>query len=154
MKELNIKENKYSKDFLFLPILNYFYSKDDFTFQKDFISRVGLEVYDIFLLVKDTTIAEMFGLLNITTSRVYIIGPDGIVKFTGEADKLIIRELNFYLNIELIEKSRNNNNTLLINQNLFDDLTFNSIKFRLKQDTEKIKNILMTSKINSCEMVL
>ena len=150
----NIKENKYSKDFLFLPILNYFYSKDDFTFQKDFISRVGLEVYDIFLLVKDTIIAEMFGLLNITTSRVYIIGPDGIVKFTGEADKLIIRELNFYLNIELIEKSRNNNNTLLINQNLFDDLTFNSIKFRLKQDSEKIKNILMTSKINSCEMVL
>jgi len=156
IKQINhlINSRKDTTKFEFYPIINYFYKPEDFSFQKDFLRRVGFEDKNVYLPVKDDSLIELFGLDNLITSRVFIIDQNGEVKLICKADKLTEEEIDFYLNINFENLSPNKDNYLLGKYNLFDRSTYNLTKQTIMSNTREIKNLSIASNLYYNEIII
>ena len=156
IKQINnlLNSRKDTTKFKFFPLINYFYKPEDFSFPKDFLRRVGFEDKNVYLLVKDDSLIELFGLDNLITSRVFIIDQTGEVKLICEADKLTEEEIDFYLNINYEDLTQNKDNNLLGKYNLFDHSTYNLMKQVIINSTREIKSLSLASNLNYNEIII
>lgn len=149
-----LKSRKDISKFEFIPLINYFYKPDEFSFQKDYLRRAGFEDNNLYLPVKEDSLIELFGLDNLITSRVFIFDNSGEVKLICEADKLTEVEIDFYLNINFKKLSENKDNNVLGKHNLFDNSTYNLMKQTIINSTKEIRSLSLANNLEYNEIII